>query len=80
MLGMGIDGTDVKHVTWAFDRGLMTLDEGMRVVISGRLRGGDVPALQRVAFGELEGRRLRMPRRFGPDAGALAWHREHVFA
>jgi predicted restriction endonuclease len=78
MLGMGIDGTDVKHVTWAFDRGLMTLDEGMRVVISGRLRGGDVPVLQRVAFGELEGRRLRMPGRFGPDAGALAWHREHV--
>ena len=57
----------------------MTLDEGMRVVISGRLRGGDVPALQRAAFGELEGRRMRMPVRFGPDLGALAWHREHVF-
>ena len=64
----------------AFDRGLMTLDEEMRVVISGRLRGADVPALQRAAFGELEGRRLRMPRRWVPDARALAWHREHVFA
>ena len=64
----------------AFDRGLICFDEKLRVVVSGRLREGDVPALQRHALLEMEGRPLRLPYRFTPDPAALAWHRGYVFA
>lgn len=63
----------------AFDRGLICFDEQLRVVVSGRLRAGDVPVLQRQAFLEMEGRPLRLPYRFAPDPLALAYHREYVF-
>jgi hypothetical protein len=64
----------------AFDRGLITFDESMRVVVSRRLRGGDPPVLQRQALLELEGRPLRLPGRFAPDGIAMDYHRERVFA
>ena len=63
----------------AFDRGLITFDECLRVVVSGRLRSGDPPLLQRRALLEIEGAPLRQPHRFAPDPVALAYHRGHVF-
>lgn len=63
----------------AFDRGLITIDEELRVVISRRLRTEHVPPPQREALLNIEGRVLRLPYRFPPDPEALAWHREHVF-
>ena len=63
----------------AFDRGLITFDERLRVVLSGRLRSGDPPLLQRRALLEIDGASLRQPLRFAPDPVALAYHREHVF-
>lgn len=63
----------------AFDRGLITFDEQMRMVVSRRLRGGDVPLLQREALLNMEGNPLRLPYRFAPDPMAMAYHREHVF-
>jgi putative restriction endonuclease len=63
----------------AFDRGLITFDPSLRVVVSERLKKGEVPELQRQALLELEGRELRRPCRFEPDEKALAWHRAYVF-
>jgi predicted restriction endonuclease len=64
----------------AFDRGLMTFDDSLRVVLSNRLKIGDLPILHRQAFLELEGKPLHLPGRFSPDPVAMAYHREHVFS
>lgn len=64
----------------AFDRGLITFDTSLRVVLSRRLRTGDTPGLHREALLALEGRKLRMPSRFPPDPAAMDYHREHVFS
>jgi hypothetical protein len=63
----------------AFDRGLITFDESLHVVVSPRLHMDDPPLAQRQAFLDLEGKPLHLPYRFAPDPVALAYHREHVF-
>lgn len=63
----------------AFDRGLIGVDENLRVLVSRRLRAERPTEIHRGALLEIEGRRLRMPTRFAPDPDALAWHRAHVF-
>jgi putative restriction endonuclease len=63
----------------AFDRGLITFDEALRLVVSKRLKEEPMAEMQRGCFGVMEGRKLRLPQRFGVDEGALAWHRERVF-
>lgn len=63
----------------AFDRGLITFDPSLRVVLSRRLRADDAPPFQREALLSLEGLRLRLPSRFAPDPDAMAYHREQVF-
>jgi hypothetical protein len=63
----------------AFDRGLIAVDAGNRVVVSERLsRRAPVP-LQQVAFFELEGRRIDLPARFQPLQSCLEHHRTRVF-
>jgi putative restriction endonuclease len=64
----------------AFDRGLITFDESLRLVIPRRLRTELPPAFQRQTLLELAGTPLRLPCRFAPDPVALTYHREHVFA
>jgi len=61
----------------AFDRGLIAVDEGNRVVVSSRVRKLGLEQARAVL--EVEGAVLRMPRRFLPDPGLLAWHRERIF-
>lgn len=56
----------------AFDRGLITLDEDMRVVVSGRLRVGKPTEIHRVSLLTIEGKKLRLPTRYAPDPAALA--------
>ncbi len=63
----------------AFDRGLITFDEQLRLVISRRLQVGVPPTFQRQALLELEGRKLRLPCRFVPDQSAISYHRQHIF-
>jgi len=63
----------------AFDRGLITVDENLRVVVSGKLRVGNPTEIHRVALLAIEGRKLRLPTRYAPDPAALAYHREHIF-
>jgi len=63
----------------AFDRGLITLDEHLRVNVSEQARIDDPPRLHNVGLLEIENRPIRLPERFHPDADALAYHREHIF-
>lgn len=63
----------------AFDRGLISFDDDLRVLVSPALRSADAPRLQREALIGLEGRELRGPVRFMPDREALAWHRSTMF-
>ncbi len=63
----------------AFDRGLITFDECLRVVLSPRLQAIDPPIFHRQTLLDLSGRDLRPPHRFAPDPAALAYHRQHVF-
>lgn len=64
----------------AFDRGLITFDESLRLVVSSRLKKDNVPSLQEQVFAKMEGKRLHKPKRFHPDPEAMAYHREKVFA
>ncbi len=63
----------------AFDRGFITLDEDLRVVISGKLRVGKPTEIHRVALLAIEGKKLRLPTRYAPDPAALSYHREHIY-
>jgi HNH endonuclease len=63
----------------AFDRGLITFDSDLRVVVSVQLRISDPPLFQKQALIDIEGAPLRQPTRFAPDPDAMAYHREHVF-
>jgi predicted restriction endonuclease len=63
----------------AFDRGLITFDTSLRVVLSRQLLNAEAPPLHRHALLDLEGRKLRLPKRFAPDPRAIEYHRENVF-
>ena len=63
----------------AFDRGLITLDKDLRVVVSGRLRVGNPTEIHRVSLLKIEGKKLRLPTRYTPDPAAVSWHRENIF-
>jgi hypothetical protein len=64
----------------AFDRGLITFDESLRLVVSRRLQTDFPPVLQRQSLLEMAGKSLRLPFRFAPDPKAMAYHRENVFS
>jgi hypothetical protein len=59
----------------AFDRGLITVDEDLCVVISRRLRDAAEGAELGCSLREAEGRRLATPTRFPPAVDALEHHR-----
>jgi len=63
----------------AYDRGLMTIDEKYKIVLSEDVRIKDVCPLHRVGLLEIEGQEINMPERFAPDKVALAYHREEIF-
>lgn len=63
----------------AFDRGLITFDEYLRVMVSDRLQMDDPPPLHRDALLAIHGQTLRVPYRFSPDSSAIEYHRAHVF-
>lgn len=63
----------------AFDRGLITIDEKLRVVVSSRLRTAASEADLDCSVQAAHGRELRLPKRLAPDPIALTYHRETVF-
>ncbi len=62
----------------AFDKGLISLTNDWRVVVSDELRTRDEPFVKAIFF-PLEGRQIEMPERFRPDHAFLVRHREEIF-
>jgi len=63
----------------AFDRGFITFDEQLRVVLSPHLERQTACSFQRATFDAVEGHSIRLPSRFSPDPTALAYHRDNIF-
>lgn len=64
----------------AFDRGLLTLDQSLQVVLSERLMiASSRCRLNSVAFLEVVGKPISLPKRFAPDPIAIAYHRKNIF-
>ena len=63
----------------AFDRGLITFDDGFRLMLSRDLRAALSNSVLAVSFQSFEGEAIRLPERFRPDAEYLRIHREKVF-
>lgn len=64
----------------AFDRGLITFDDDLRLVCSTTLTVHHDRSAVSELFAPYEGRPLHVPAEsFGPHPQYLAWHREHVF-
>lgn len=63
----------------AFDRGLMTIEEDLRVKVSSKLRSAPVEASVKSFIVDYNDAELRPPSRFMPDEAFLAWHRANVF-
>jgi predicted restriction endonuclease len=63
----------------AFDRGLMTIDEDYRVIVSRRLHDAAHAADLSCSLRQGHGRRIHLPHRLAPDPGALSLHRTHLF-
>jgi len=63
----------------AFDRGLITVSEDFRIVVSQGIKIPNASKLHRVGLLDIEGDRIHLPDRFNPDPLAFAYHRENVF-
>jgi putative restriction endonuclease len=62
----------------AFDRGLLTVDQSLRVKISDQLINS-ASERTRTYFSPFQSQPIRRPSRFEPDLAFLAWHNETVF-
>jgi hypothetical protein len=63
----------------AFDRGLMTLDEELRVVFTPSLRERLTEEVWNGWFRRYEGCTIELPERLAPRAASLLFHRENIF-
>ncbi len=63
----------------AFDRGLITIDESFRIVISSRLRDVAMDADTRDWFMAYNHREIAMPDKFAPDKNYIKYHNDVVF-
>lgn len=67
------------HFDRAFDQGLITFDEDLRLVLSSELKAYFPNDALTREFVPMAGTRLRMPEKFYPKAEFLENHRAHVF-
>lgn len=63
----------------AFDRGFMSLNDDLRIVLSRDARRAAKSPMQQIGLIQLEGKPISPPVRFAPDPVALAYHRSNVF-
>lgn len=63
----------------AFDRGLISFDENLRVIVSSVINNTEDCSLQRGQFVRISGCPLRLPERFQPEKAALDYHRTHIY-
>ena len=62
----------------AFDRGLITFDADLRLLLSPELDRSPSPFISQ-AFATYAGQRIELPEKFAPDITLLRYHREQVF-
>lgn len=62
----------------AFDRGLITVSEDFKILVSEELMRRDEPFVKKL-FAPLRKKRIELPERFFPDTVFLARHRKEVF-
>lgn len=62
----------------AFDKGLITLSDNLRVILSDELRRRDEVFIKNV-FLPIDNQMIEAPERFAPSVEFLAHHRNHVF-
>ena len=62
----------------AFDRGLITFDADLRLLLSPELDRSPSPFISQ-AFATYAGQRIELPEKFAPDITLLRYHRERVF-
>jgi hypothetical protein len=63
----------------AFDRGLISLNENLRVIVSSTINNSEDCDLHRGQLVALSGCPLHLPERFQPERAAVEYHRETVF-
>ena len=62
----------------AFDKGLISLTDDWRIILSADLRARDEPFMNAI-FLPLENKQIEMPERFRPEPAFLAHHRTDIF-
>ena len=62
----------------AFDKGLISLTDDFKIVVSKELKRKKEPFVVEV-FLPLDGRTIEPPERFAPQAEFIAWHRKELF-
>jgi hypothetical protein len=62
----------------AFDKGLISLTDDWRIILSNDLRAQDEPFMKAI-FLPLENKQIEMPERFRPEPVFLAHHRSDIF-
>ncbi len=62
----------------AFDKGLITLTDEFKIVVSKELKRKKEPFVTEVLL-PLDGRTIEPPERFAPQADFIAWHRNKLF-
>lgn len=63
----------------AFDKGFMTFDDNLQVVLSKHLVNSLRNNKNTKTLFDIEGQALKLPFRFHPDIAAIEHHREHIF-
>lgn len=63
----------------AFDRGLISIDNHYRIILSDRLRTYEGREFYGVHFGSIENQEIILPEEHKPDLQYLEWHRDCVF-
>lgn len=63
----------------AFDRGLITISEDLKVTVYKGIKIPHTSKLHRVGLLDIEGKKINLPDRFCPDPAALAYHRQNIF-
>ncbi|MFM9913340.1 MAG: HNH endonuclease [Methylophilaceae bacterium] len=62
----------------AFDKGLITLTDDFKIVISEELKRREEAFVKDVLL-PLDGKQIELPERFAPQTAFIAWHRNELF-
>ncbi len=63
----------------AFDRGLITLDDNYKIVLSSMLLEYSSKEFFHSNFGKIENKKIFLPEKYLPNTDFLKWHQENIF-